>query len=219
MKKENNQDFNPRVMTIFALVACLFVVVGYAQAAPSSPPQCPSGECPAPINVGSVGQNRTGSLGIGTYAPTRMLDVVGGAIGGNYALVPGYVSWSDYAGVYGTGDGAGSIYNDDVSYKNLFIVGNNSENTALNVYKVGIWDFLTLHGFIKMNGNLVKNVSTPLSANDAANRKYVDDKFSSILPSSLPPSGLVANFPSGSCPLFGWTLFYGNGVNTYCRKN
>ncbi|MGD0710297.1 MAG: hypothetical protein ABR968_03875, partial [Bacteroidales bacterium] len=49
-----------------------------------------------------------GNVGIGTTSPGYKLTVSGGAIGGNYGLLPNYAGWA----AYGTGDGGAAIYND-----------------------------------------------------------------------------------------------------------
>ncbi|MDT8286353.1 MAG: hypothetical protein RQ748_04510 [Elusimicrobiales bacterium] len=86
-----------------------------------------------------------GAVGIGTGATAlpagNSLTINGGAIGGTYALRPGYANWANY----GTGSGGAAIYNDNNAYRKLMIVGNNSGGGSR---EVGIWDNLTVAGSI-----------------------------------------------------------------------
>lgn len=88
--------------------------------------------------------NSNGNVGINNTNPGYKLTVTGGAIGGNYGLLPNYAGWN----AYGTGDGGAAIYNDNGSYQSLMLVGNNS---AGGVRKVALWDYLTINGKIKIN--------------------------------------------------------------------
>jgi hypothetical protein len=85
-----------------------------------------------------------GYVGINNTNPGYLFTVTGGGIGGNYALLPNYAGWASY----GTGDGQAAIYNDNGSYQCLMLVGNSS---AGGVRKVGLWDYLTINGKIKIN--------------------------------------------------------------------
>lgn len=88
-------------------------------------------------------QPNGGNVGIGTTVPGYKLTVASGAVGGNYGLTPNYASWN----AYGVGDGGAAIYNDNVSYQTLMLVGNNS---AGGVRKVSVWDYLTVNGPIQV---------------------------------------------------------------------
>ena len=74
-----------------------------------------------------------GNVGIGYHRPGYKLTVSGGAIGGNYSLLPNYAGWA----AYGTGDGGAAIYNDNGGYQKLMIVGNNSAGGVRKVATLG----------------------------------------------------------------------------------
>lgn len=159
-----------RVMfVVFALLLSVDAVYAWSNPPAGTPPACPSGQagCDAPLNVSGSFQSKDGNLmvnaangyatgfsvpygnvGIGTASPGQKLTVTGGAIGGNYGLLPSYVGWA----AYGTGGGGAAIYNDSGSYKTLMIVGNNS---AGGVRNVGVWDNLNVSGAITSAGQPV----------------------------------------------------------------
>jgi hypothetical protein len=169
---KNRHIYNrPLTLAVVVLALLLSADAVYAWSNPpaGTPPTCPTGQpgCDAPLNVSGTFQSKDGNLmvnaagsyatgfsvpygnvGIGTASPGQKLTVTGGAIGGNFGILPSYAGWA----AYGVGDGGAAIYNDSGSYKTLMIVGNSS---AGGVRNVGVWDNLNVSGAITSAGQSV----------------------------------------------------------------
>jgi len=96
------------------------------------------------------------SLMIGFNSTSPALTVTGGGSSSSITA-SGIVVAPTYAPSYGTwegyshGSGGAAIVNDNVNYKKLMIVGNNSAGGSR---EVGIWDNLTVNGSEYLSGNL-----------------------------------------------------------------
>ena len=115
-------------------------------------------------DISTVGSVNSGSINTSGLVKTGALDV-----GGNMTFssaAPRYSTWESAV----KGDGGVSIVNDNDIYKELMIVGNNSNANYNGRRQVGIWDNAIVHGVLD-----AEDIRSPTNKHeDCVNSNWID---------------------------------------------
>jgi hypothetical protein len=181
MQKTKSIAFILGVLAMSFLVG--YLAIAFTDAPAGTPPYCPAGYpgCDLPINVGSTGQVKTGTLrvggltsdswtylatqsgnvGIGTASPGAKLEVAGqikitgGIPGVGKALISdatGLASWQTITGTLPSGSSGQTLRNDGTNWVANSVIYNNGTNVGIGTAAPGYK--LDISGDVRWTGTL-----------------------------------------------------------------